>query len=184
MKTPQKTWLIFAIVTTLCALLVAVVSAEPAAPNGPVIISKIVSPEIIEPNYSGVLTYTIIVTNTGTPGILNGFVQDTLPILLSFGEMLQQPAIGTTTVTGDSFLWTGIIPAPSGANLNVLTFVFTANLPGPESVSLLLGENHIANTATVGHMDGTNYIVEASDTAITRIRRYIYLPLVMHNFTQ
>lgn len=184
MKTPKRTLLISIIVAALCALLVAVVNAAPAAPTDVITISKTVSSQVIDLNYRGVLTYTITVTNTNTPGVLNGFVRDTLPTLLSFGQMLEQPTVGTTTVTGDTILWTGIIPAPSGANLNVLTFVFTANLPSPESMSLLLAENHIANTAEAGHMDGTLYVVEVSDTAITRIRRYIYLPLVMRNFAQ
>lgn len=189
MKTPQKTLLIFAIATTLCTLLVAVVSAEPVAPNGPVIISKTVSPQIIDLNYSGVLTYTITMTNTATPAIQNAFMQDTLPTLLSFNAWVQQPTVGTITRTGNTILWTGPLASPPSGGTPpgssyVLTFTFTVNLPGPESMTLLLDDGKIVNTASAGRMDGTLYIIEDSDTAITRIRRYIYLPLVMRNFTQ
>jgi uncharacterized repeat protein (TIGR01451 family) len=187
MKTPQKTLLIFAIATTLCALLVAVVSAEPAAPNGPIVISKTVSPRVITPDYTGVLTYTVTITNTATPSVLNAYMQDELPTLLSFGQWVTKPTIGTITTTGDAILWTGTLAAPptSGPGTpHVLTFVFTANLPGPESMSLVLAKNEIVNTAYAGRMEGTNFIPEASDTAITRIRRFIFLPLVVRSSSQ
>ncbi len=50
MKIPQKTLLIFAIVAALCAVIVAVVNAEPAVPNGDIVISKTVSPQVIDLN--------------------------------------------------------------------------------------------------------------------------------------
>ncbi len=124
------------------------------------------------------LTYTIVVTNTATPVVLNTFMEDTLPPLLSFGSWVSQPTIGTTTQAGDTILWTDMLPAPPAIPTpitpNVITFAFTVNLPGPESMTLLLADG-IVNTAVAGHIDDTVYIVEDSDTAVTRIRRYIYL---------
>lgn len=187
MKILQKTSLVLGIVAALCALMVTVVSAEPAAPNGPIVISKTASPQVIDLEYRGVLTYTITVTNTAIPVVLNAYMKDTLPPMLTFSEWVTRPTIGTLTVVGDTILWTGSLPAPPGmptpTTPNIITFTFTANLPGPESMTLLLA-NGIVNTAEVGHMDGTVYIVEDSDSAITRIRRSIYLPLVMRNFAQ
>lgn len=188
MKASQKMLLIFGIVATLCALLVAVVNAGPVAPNGPIVVSKTVSPQVIDLNYRGVLTYTIIMTNTTSPVVLNAYMEDTLPPLLSFGEWLTSPTVGTLTQVGDTILWTGTLAAPPAGGSPpvtpyVITFTFTANLPGPESMTLLLA-NGIVNTAAAGHMDGTLYIVEDSDTAVTRIRRSIYLPLVMRNVAQ
>lgn len=186
MKTTQKMLLMLIIVVALCATMGAVVNAEPAAPNGPIVISKTVSPQVIDLDYRGVLTYTIVVTNTATPVVLNAFMEDTLPPLLSFGSWVSQPTVGTTTQVGNTIAWTGTLPAPPSNPTpympNVITFTFTANLPGPESMTLLLG-NGIVNTAVAGHTDGTVNIVEDSDTAITRIRRSIYLPLVIRNFT-
>ena len=186
MKTPQKMLLIFGIVAALCALIVTIVGAEPAAPNGPIVISKTVSPQVIDLNYRGVLTYTIVVSNTATPVVLNAYMKDTLPPLLTFDEWVTSPTVGTLNQVGDTILWTGTLPAPPSNPTpympNVITFTFTANLPGPESMTLLLG-NGIVNTAVAGHTDGTINIVEDSDTAITRIRRSIYLPLVIRNFT-
>jgi uncharacterized repeat protein (TIGR01451 family) len=183
MRASQKTLFIFTILAALCVLAVAIVDAAPAAPNGAIIISKTVSPQLIEPDYTGVLTYTITVTNTASPGVLNAYMEDTLPTLLSFGELVEKPTIGTTEVTGETISWTGRLPAPSEVNPSVVTFVFTAELPGPESIGLLLAENQIVNTARAGHIDGT-FIIEDSDTAITRICRHIYLPLVMSDFMQ
>jgi uncharacterized repeat protein (TIGR01451 family) len=189
MKTSQKTLTVLIVLVALCALIVAVVSAAPAAPNGPITISKTVSPKEITLDYTGVLTYTIMVTNTATPGVLNAFMEDTLPTPLSFGEWVEQPLFGTMSLVGDTILWTGPIAAPPVVvppvdPPNVLVFVFTANLPGPESITLLLTNGKIENTAYAGHMDGTVYIVEDSDSAATTIRRYIYLPLVMRELAQ
>ena len=188
MKASQKTLRIFVIATALCALLVAVVSAEPEAPNGPIIISKTVSPHRITLDYAGVLTYTITVTNTAAPVVPNAFMEDTLPTLLSFGEWVSRPTVGTITQLGDTILWTGSLAAPPTSalptNPNVLVFVFTAELPDPESISLLLADGKIENTAYAGHIDGTIYIIEDADSAITRIDRRIFLPLVMRAFTQ
>ena len=188
MKTLQKPLFIFAIAAALCILIVAVVSAAAEAPNGPIIISKTVSPQVIAPNYTGVLTYTITVTNTAAPAIQSAFMEDTLPTLLSFEAWVDTPDFGTITQVGDTIMWTGALPAPptvpTPAKPNILVFVFTVRMPGPESMATLLRDGMIVNNAYAGRMDGTVHIVEDSDRATTHIRHYIFLPLVIRNLAQ
>lgn len=176
MKTLQKTLLILAIVAGLCALLMATASAEPAAPTA-LTITKVVSPTVIDPEYTGLLTYTITLLND--TGAVPSFMTDTLPTYLSFNAWVQQPAVGTTDVTGNVVTWSGSLAAGTP-----VTLTFTAKLPDPETMSLLIAEGRIVNTAYLAPMDGTVILPpEDSDTAITRIRRRIFLPLVMRNFT-
>jgi uncharacterized repeat protein (TIGR01451 family) len=174
MRTSQKTLLIIAIVAALCALLVVVATAAPAAPNA-VTITKTVSPQTISPDYTGLLTYTIRLTND--TGSATGIVMtDTLPTLLSFNAWVQQPNTGTTIRVGDTITWTGDIAAGSPVQL-----IFTAKLPGPETMTLLVAEGKIVNTAYLGHLDGTVILPDDSASATTRFYRYLFLPLVMRN---
>jgi uncharacterized repeat protein (TIGR01451 family) len=182
MKASQKTVAVFIVLMALCALLVAVANAAPAAPNGPIAITKTVSPQMINPDYNGVFTYTIILTNTMQQG-LNAVMTDTLPIPLSFDAWVSQPTFGTLTQVGDVISWTGMIPAqpvvvPPTAPPNVVTIVFTAKLPDPSSMTMLL-KGPIVNTAYVSSSGGTD-----SASALTIVRRYIYLPLVMRELAQ
>lgn len=182
MKTLQKTLLVFVVFAALCALMVAVVNAAPAAPNGPIAITKTVSPKVIDVNYTGLFTYTITLTNTAQQG-LNAVMTDVLPIPLSFNGWVSQPTIGTLTQVGDVITWTGLIPAkpvvvPPTAPPNVVTIVFTAKLPDPGSATFVL-RGPIVNTAYVSSSGGTD-----SASASTTVMRYIYLPLVMRNVAQ
>jgi uncharacterized repeat protein (TIGR01451 family) len=173
MKTSQKTLTIVAMVAALCLLIVASVLAAPSAPNA-VTINKTVSPQVIKPDYTGVLTYTITLAND--TAVVSGIVMtDALPTLLSFGAWVTQPS-GAINV-GDTITWTGTITAGSPVQL-----VFTAQLPGPETMTLLVAEGEIVNTAYLGHLDGTVILPDDSDSATTRFYRYIFLPLVMRNF--
>jgi len=172
MKTSQRILVVVAIAAALCLLVAASVLAAPAAPNA-VTVSKTVSPQLIKPDYAGVLTYTIVLANDS--GVASGLVMtDVLPTLLSFGTWVTKPA-GAVNV-GDTITWTGAITAESPVQL-----VFTALLPGPESMTFLVGEGQIVNTAYLGHIEGTVIMPDDSDSAITRFYRYIYLPLVMRN---
>ncbi|HOU11871.1 MAG TPA: hypothetical protein PKZ84_02040 [Anaerolineae bacterium] len=174
MKTLQKTLLVFVVFAALCALMVAVVNAAPAAPNGPIAITKTVSPKVIDVNYTGLFTYTITLTNTAAQG-LNAVMTDVLPIPLSFNGWVSYPSFGTRTVVGDVITWTGLIP-PIGQN--VVTLVFTAKLPDPGSATFVL-RGPIVNTAYVSSSGGTD-----SASAGTTVMHYIYLPLVMRNVAQ
>jgi len=172
MKTSQRTWGVVVIAAALYLLVAASVLAAPSAPNA-VTISKTVSPQLIKPDYAGVLTYTIVLAND--TGVASGLVMtDVLPTLLSFGTWVTQPA-GAVNV-GDTVRWTGALTAGSP-----VTLTFTALLPGPESMTVLVNNGQIVNTAYVGHLEDTVIIIDDSDTAITRFYRYIYLPLVMRN---
>lgn len=171
MKTSQKTLLTMAIVTALCILLVAVVTAA-APPPDVVTIDKTVSPQLIERDYTGVLTYTIVVTNNHTETVEMGVV-DTLPTALSFGDWVTQ---GEAIVVGDTITWTGSISATES-----VTIAFTAELP--EDMTLLVSEGEIVNTAELGYLEDTAILPYSSDSATTRFYRYIFLPLVMRNFT-
>jgi len=175
MKTSQKTLIIVAIAVALCLLIAASVLAAPSAPNA-VTISKTVSPQVIKPDYAGVLIYTITLAND--TDVVSGIVMtDALPALLSFGTWVTQPP-GALNV-GDTITWTGTITAGSPVQL-----VFTAQLPGPETMTFLVAEGQIVNTAYLGHLDGTVILPDDSDSAITRFYRYIFLPLVMRSFAQ
>ncbi len=175
MKTSQRTLTVVAIAAALCLLVAASVLAAPSAPNA-VTISKTVEPLVIKPDYTGLLTYTIILLNdTGT---VPAFMTDTLPIFLSFNNWVGQHA-GALAV-GDVVTWTGNLEAGSP-----VTLTFTAKLPDPESMTPVIAEGKIDNTAYVAPMDGTVILPPVgSDTATTRFYRYIYLPLVMRNFAQ
>lgn len=174
MKTSQRTLVAVTIAAALCLLIAASVLAAPSAPNA-VTISKTVSPQVIKPDYTGVLTYTIVLAND--TGVASGLVMtDALPTLLSFGAWVTQPT-GAINV-GDMITWTGTLTAGSP-----VTLTFTALLPGPESMTFLVDDGQIVNTAYLGHLVGTVIFPDDSDSAITRFYRYIYLPLVMRNFT-
>lgn len=174
MKTSNKTLAVVAIAVALCLLIVASVVAAPSAPNA-VTITKTVSPQVIKPDYTGLLTYTITLLNdTGTAP---AFMTDTLPTYLSFNAWVQRPT-GALAV-GDVITWTGNLVAGSP-----VTLIFTAKLPDPESMTPLIAEGEIVNTAYVALMDGTVILPPVdSDSATTRFYRYIYLPLVLRNTT-
>lgn len=177
MKTSQKTLVIVFVLAALCALMVAVANA---APNGPITITKTVSPQVIDINYTGLLTYTITLTNTTQQG-LNAVMTDTLPVGLSFNGWVSYPTFGTRTVVGNVITWTGQIPAKPGvvppvAPPNVVTIVFTARFPDPATATLYL-KGPIVNTAYVSTSQGTDSASAVTD--VLGYRRYIYLPLVM-----
>ena len=174
MKTSQKILFTVAIATALCILLIAIVTAAAPPPNV-VTIDKTVSPQLIKPDYTGVLTYTIVVTNNYTETVEMA-VTDALPTALSFGDWVTQAG---AIVVGDTITWTDSIEATKS-----VTIAFTAKLPGPETMTLLVSEGQIVNTAYLGILEGTAILPYSSDDATTRFYRYLFLPLVMRNFAQ
>jgi uncharacterized repeat protein (TIGR01451 family) len=80
-----------------------------------------------------VVTYTIIVTNTGNETALSATVTDTLPTDFAFGGMVQGP---TPSVIGSDLIWSGLVITgtvwPPGwiAPPGPLTLVFTATASG------------------------------------------------------
>ena len=139
--------------------------------GAPVTIAKTAEPTAMDAVANGVITYTVTLANPGTDDATDVMFEDALPTMLSFGSWVTQPA-GATNV-GDTITWTGTVPAE-----DEVVFVFTANLPGINTISLLLAEGSVTNTATFEYAGGSG-----SDDATTRFYRYIFLPLVMRAYT-
>ncbi|MFN2284711.1 MAG: hypothetical protein ACK2UQ_09835, partial [Anaerolineae bacterium] len=136
-----------------------------------VTIEKTAEPTVMDAVANGVITYTVTLANPGTEDAIDVMFEDVLPTMLSFGNWVSQPT-GAINV-GDTITWTGTVPAESS-----VVFAFTANLPGSDTISLLLAEGSVTNTATFEYAGGVG---EASAT--TNFYRYIYLPLVMRAYT-
>lgn len=73
--------------------------------------------------YHGVVTYTLIMSNTGLAGDPRAGLTDTLPAQVTFGQWLAQP--GGAVVNGNTLSWAGLL-TPGTA----LTFSFTATQTG------------------------------------------------------
>ncbi len=134
-------------------------------------IEKTAEPTVMDAVAGGVITYTVTLANPGTEDAVDVMFEDVLPTMLSFGNWVSQPT-GVINV-GDTITWTGTVPAEDSVE-----FAFTATLPGSDTISLLLAEGEVTNTATFEYLGGSG-----SDDATTRFYRYIYLPLVMRAFT-
>ena len=177
MKSTQKTLFVVAIVAALCALLVAGVTASASTPD--VTIGKTVSPTVIEPTYTGVLTYTVTLTNNYTDTIANVEMWDVLHPMLSFGEWVTAEPDNFVDA-GNIISWTTSISAET-----TITFTFTAELPLPQTMTLLVAEGKIDNTAYFSVVFGDEpdtILIAKQATATTRFYRYIFLPLVMRMF--
>lgn len=135
--------------------------------GAPVTIEKTAEPVVMDAVANGVITYTVTLSNPGTDPATDVVFEDVLPTMLSFGSWIQQPA-GAVNV-GDTITWTGTVPAEGSVK-----FIFTAQLPGSDTISVLLAEHQVTNTATFEYAGGSG-----SDSATTRFLHYIYLPLVM-----
>ena len=139
--------------------------------GAPVTIEKTAEPTAMDAVANGVITYTVTLANPGTDDATDVMFEDVLPTQMSFGSWITNTA-GAINV-GDTITWTGTVPAEDS-----VVFVFTANLPDAETISLLLAEGSVTNIATFEYAGGDG---EASAT--TNFYRYIYLPLVMRAFT-
>jgi len=177
MKTSQKTVAIVAIAVAVCLLIVASVVAAPAAPD--VTISKSVSPRTINADYTGVLTYTITLTNHYTDTIEDVQMWDVLHPMLSFGAWItDEPA--NFVEAGNIISWTTDLEEEA-----VLTFTFTAQLPGPQTMqTIMMQDGEIVNTAYFSFPYEDTIVIGTPATATTRFYRYIFLPLVMRSFAQ
>ena len=136
-----------------------------------VTIEKTAEPTAMDAVANGVITYTVTLANPGTEDAIDVMFEDVLPTLMSFGSWVTQPT-GAINV-GDTITWTGTVPAEDS-----VVFAFTATLPADETITLLIAEGGVTNIATFEYVGGTG-----SDSATTNFYRYIYLPLVMRNYT-
>lgn len=131
----------------------------PGAPScgGGVTLSKNVTPST-EVDYHGIVTYTIVLENSGTLSETNGLLTDTLPSQVDFGTWVEQPA--GATVLSDEITWNGTLTIGT-----IITFTFTANHVGDYS-------DVVANTAeysgtSVAH-DTATFGVIGPDLVITK----------------
>lgn len=111
--------------------------------------TKLVTPQI-DVAYGGLVTYTLVVTNTGGFTETAAQVRDVLPAQTHFGAWIENPG---ASVTGDSITWQGDI-APAAT----ITFAFTAgNIGTPSTV--------VTNSAVIS---GSTQIVTATATYSTK----------------
>jgi uncharacterized repeat protein (TIGR01451 family) len=96
--------------------------AYEALPQPVLGITKTVTPTSNVP-YRGVVTYTVVLRNTGAVSETNGPMTDTLPASVTFGRWLAHPA--GITRAGNAITWTGVVTAG-----DALTFTFTATHTG------------------------------------------------------
>ncbi|MBC7228602.1 MAG: DUF11 domain-containing protein [Thermoflexales bacterium] len=129
-------------------------------------VSKSVAPDADVP-LGGVVTYTVVLSNSGAGDALGVVLTDALPAEVAFGGWVQQS--GAVYESG-VITWTGTVTG----NAQV-TLVFTATLgtdPG-------LYNRTVANTASfVSANAGSG---SATATFATERRYWVYLPLVMRN---
>lgn len=103
--------------------------------------------------YNSIVTYTVVLSNTG-PGDEAGVVlTDILPSALTFGYWLEQPASGLSH-SGNAITWTGSVLASTN-----ITFTFTATRTGGAGDGYAVDD--IVNTA---YFSGTVQKGQASAT--------------------
>jgi uncharacterized repeat protein (TIGR01451 family) len=130
-------------------------------------VAKSVAPEADVPP-GGVVTYTVVLSNTGAGDALGVVLTDALPVEVTFGGWVQQS--GAVYENG-VITWTGTV-----AGDGQVTLVFTATL-GTDSG---LYNRTVVNTARfVSDNAGSG---SAQATFTTARRYWVYLPLVMRNW--
>jgi uncharacterized repeat protein (TIGR01451 family) len=130
-------------------------------------VAKSVSPQADVPP-GGVVTYTVVLSNSGAGDALGVVLTDALPVEVTFGGWVQQS--GAVYENG-VITWTGNLAG--GAEV---TLVFTATL-GTDSG---LYNRTVVNTARfVSDNAGSG---SAQATFATARRYWVYLPLVMRNW--
>lgn len=131
-------------------------------------VAKSVAPQADVPP-GGVVTYTVVLSNSGAGNALGVVLTDALPVEVTFGGWVQQPT-GAIYENG-IITWTGEVAG--GAEVRL---VFTATL-GTDSG---LYNRTVVNTARfVSDTAGSG---SAQATFTTARRYWVYLPLVMRNW--
>ena len=131
-------------------------------------IAKSVSPQADVP-LGGVVTYTVVLSNSGAGAALGVVLTDALPAEVTFGGWVQQPS--DAIQSGNVITWTGTVAG--GAEVRL---VFTATL----KVDYGLYGQTVTNTARFASGNAGGGSDQATFT--TARRYYIYLPLVMRNW--
>jgi len=130
-------------------------------------VAKSVVPQADVPP-GGVVTYTVVLSNSGAGDALGVVLTDALPVEVTFGGWVQQS--GAVYENG-VITWTGTV-----AGDGQVTLVFTATL-GTDSG---LYNRTVVNTARFASDNAGSG--SATATFTTARRYYIYLPLVMRNW--
>jgi conserved repeat domain len=131
-------------------------------------VAKSVAPQADVPP-GGVVTYTVVLSNSGAGNALGVVLTDALPAEVTFGGWVQQPS-GAIYENG-IITWTGTVTGGTE-----VTLVFTATL-GTDSG---LYNRTVVNTARfVSDTAGSG---SAQATFATARRYWVYLPLVMRNW--
>ncbi len=131
----------------------------------PLSISKAVTPTT-DIAYQGIVTYTVVLSNSASVDATGVLLTDTLPSQVDFASWVAQPP--GADESDDEITWNG----PVSAN-NVVTFTFVVTHTGDYG-------DMVTNTAEYSHASG-----DGSDDAtftVESIRNFIiYLPLVTRN---
>jgi len=106
------------------------------------VLSHSVTPTIDVP-YHGIVTYTIVLSNTGATDDPAVTLTDTLPASVAFGQWVEQP--GSSLVqNGSSFTWSGALAAGGG-----ITLTFTATHTGDYG-EVVTNTAHFSGTQQTG----------------------------------
>jgi uncharacterized repeat protein (TIGR01451 family) len=89
---------------------------------GPLYLRKTVTPTTTV-TYHGLVTYTLVLSNTGPTPDASVWLTDTLPAALAFGQWVSAP--GNATVAANTILWNGALAAGQA-----VTFTFQARHTG------------------------------------------------------
>jgi len=131
-------------------------------------VAKSVVPQADVPP-GGVVTYTVVLSNSGAGDALGVVLTDVLPAEVTFGGWVQQP---TDAIYENGVItWTGTV-----AGGTEVTLVFTATL-GTDSG---LYNRTVVNTARFASDNAGSGSAQATFT--TARRYWVYLPLVMRNW--
>jgi hypothetical protein len=130
-------------------------------------LAKWVTP-VVDAPYHGVVTYTVILSNTGALSDTAAILTDTLPAGTDFGGWLENPG---AVVVNDVITWTGTL-----TNQTTLTFTFTAMHTGKHgdvitNTAYFSGTAQIDSKAAVFSVVapeiavlGNNQVIAAGDT--------------------
>ena len=114
-------------------------------------LSKSVTPTT-DVAYHGVVTYTLVLSNTGAARDPAVILTDTLPANVDFGAWIEQPAAGLIQ-TGNAITWTGVLTEHTA-----LTFIFTATHTGDYD-DVITNTAYFSGTYQQGYAEATFSVI-------------------------
>jgi uncharacterized repeat protein (TIGR01451 family)/CSLREA domain-containing protein len=129
----------------------------------PLSISKTVTPTT-DVVYHGIVTYTVVLSNSDLVDATDVLLTDTLPAQVDFASWIKQP--NGATESDDEITWNGHV-----AVNNVVTFTFVVTHTGDYG-------DIVTNTAEYSHTIGSG---SADATFIVESMNFIYMPLVLRD---